>query len=274
MSKPSAPAAEETRHIAIEHHDDNAPRFERLYREMSASRFSNAFTYGRAKVDVLLERELKRLPPGAVVLDAGCGTGAYLQRFAALGFTPVGVEPARGMLEIARRDNPGVRVEEGVMTALPLEDASVDFISVIEVFRYLDRADTSRGLQECFRVLKPGGIVFFTMVNRYALDGFWVLQRARQAVLPGRFTRKHPHCEFFTPDEARDELERTGFTNIRSEGRLFAPIRMVYRASPKLGASVARAIETADDLVHELPMLAPLTTPLAGHLICVAERPR
>ena len=261
---------EETRRIAIDHHHDLAPKFESHYREMAASRFTNAFTYGRAKVDVLLESELKRLEPGATVLDVGCGTGAYLKRFQELGFTAVGVEPARGMRELALRDNPGVRIEEGIATALPLADASVDFVSVIEVFRYLHLRDTRLALAECFRVLRPGGILFFTMVNRWALDGFYVLQRARQALLRRRFTRKHPHCEFFTPAEVKSDLEAAGFTQVKTVGRLFAPMRMVYKVNHALAAKVARVVEPIDDLVHELP----LATAFAGHLVAVAVRPR
>ena len=261
---------EEARRIAIDHHHDLAPVFESNYRAMAESRFTTAFTYGRAKVDALLENELKRLDPGATVLDVGCGTGIYLKRFKELGFTPVGVEPAQAMLERARRDNPGVRIEEGVATALPLDDASVDFVSVIEVFRYLHLHDTRAGLAECFRVLRPGGILFFTMVNRWALDGFYVLQRARQALLRRSFTRKHPHCEFFTPAEVRRELGSAGFTGVKTLGRLFAPMRMVYKVNDGLAAKVAKLVEPLDDLVHELP----LATPFAGHLIAVAERPR
>lgn len=261
---------EEARRIAIDHHHDFAPKFESHYRQMAKSRFTNAFTYGRAKVDALLENELKRLAPDATVVDVGCGTGVYLKRFRELGFTAVGIEPARAMLECARRDNPGVRIEEGIVTALPLADASVDFVSVIEVFRYLHLQDTRAGLAECFRVLKPGGILFFTMVNRWALDGFYVLQRARQVLLRQRFTRKHPHCEFVTPAEVRSDLETAGFTQVKTLGRLFAPMRMVYKVNLGLAAKVAKLVEPLDDLMHELPV----ATAFAGHLVAVAERPR
>ena len=261
---------EETRRIAIDHHHDLAPKFESHYRKMAESRFTNAFTYGRAKVDVLLETELKKLPPDATVLDVGCGTGVYLKRFRELGFTPLGVEPAQAMRERAKADNPGVRIEDGIATSLPFEDASVDFVSVIEVFRYLHLEDTRLGLSECFRVLKPGGIVFVTMVNRWALDGFYVLQRARQAFLRQRFTRKHPHCQFFTPAEVESDLQGAGFTHVRTVGRLFAPMRMVYKVNLGLAAKVAKLVEPLDDLVHELPA----ATAFAGHLIAVAERPR
>ena len=67
--------------------------FEESYEAMERDRFANAFTYGRYKVDVVLDRELNRLAKGSRVLDVGCGTGAYLQRFAKMGFAPAGSAP-------------------------------------------------------------------------------------------------------------------------------------------------------------------------------------
>lgn len=267
---PMSTSEEQTRQIAIDHHHDAAGRFESNYRAMSQSRFANAFTYGRAKVDVLLEQELQRLQPGATVLDVGCGTGVYLTRFRELGFTPVGIEPAIGMLDIARRDNPDLRIEQGVATDLPFDDASFDFVSMIEVLRYLHLDDTRDSLNEAFRVLKPGGILFVTMVNRWALDGFYLLQRARQIALRSRLTREHPHCEFFTPAEVTSELANAGFESIRTEGRLFAPMRMVYKVNKTLAGKVAQFVEPYDDLLHGLSF----TKPFAGHLVAVASRPR
>ncbi len=261
---------DEIRRAAIDHHHDVASVFESAYERMATDRFADAFAYGRHKIDVVLENELKRLSAGAQVLDVGCGTGVYLRRFLQLGFTPTGVEPAPAMLAAARRDNPGATVEEGVATSLPIPDATFDFVTSIEVLRYLSRDDTRVALAECHRVLKPGGILFVTMVNRWALDGFYVLQRARQLRLRKDFDRKHPHCEFFTPAELREALEYAALVNVRTVGRLAAPMRAAYKVSAGLAARIARRIEAFDDLLHELPV----TTAFAGHLIAIGERPR
>lgn len=260
--------ADDIRSVAVEHHHQKAGWFESNYRKMAASRFSNAFTYGRHKVNVVFENELRRLPAGARVLDVGCGTGIYLQRIKELGYEPVGLEPADAMLAIARRDNLDVEVKEGVCTALPFESASVDFIVAMEVYRYLDRSDLRASLRECLRVLKPGGIFFATMVNRWALDGFFVLQRARQLVLGKNFDDRHPHCEFFTPGELKGEVAKQGLVNVRVQGRLLAPMRMAYKVSPAFGSMLARRVEAFDDAANEMSLM----TPVAGHLIVVAER--
>jgi SAM-dependent methyltransferase len=259
---------EHIRSAAIDHHDEAVGTFESYYASMAKSRFENAFVYGRQKVNVVLEAELQRVPPRGRVLDIGCGTGVYLRRFAELGFTPVGLEPARGMLESARRANPGIEIVEGVASQLPFAEASFDFVNALEVYRYLHLSDTRAAFAECLRVLKPGGIFFATLVNRWALDGFFILQRVRQLYLRTEFDRSHPHCEFFTPAQARRELQAAGFHHVRTVGRLAAPIRLLYKGHERVGALVAERIESMDDRLHELSW----TTPFAGHLIAIAER--
>jgi ubiquinone/menaquinone biosynthesis C-methylase UbiE len=261
---------EDVRRAAIDHHDDVASDFEAYYRTMDRDRFANAFAYGRHKVDVILDRELRRLAPGSAVLDVGCGTGAYLKRFASLGLTPTGLEPAKGMLDIARRDNPGVRIEQGVATKLPFDDASFDVVTAIEVHRYLHLEDIRLSIAEMRRVLKPGGLAFTTLVNRYALDGFYLLQRLRARRKGIEFDTKNPHCEFFTPAEAEALLRDAGLTDVHSEARLLAPMRIVYKASEALGAKIASKIERFDDASHERLSWA---KPFAGHLIVMGRRP-
>jgi SAM-dependent methyltransferase len=245
-----------------------AVEFDTRYGEMVRNRFASSFSYGRAKIDRLLDAELKTLEPGAVVLDVGCGTGVYLKRLADLGFRPRGVEPAEAMLDRARAAHPDVSVTQGVATALPERDASVDAVLAIEVYRYLHLEDTRLAFREAARVLRPGGVFFFTMVNRWALDGFYLVQHARCLLKRRDFDRRNPHCEFVTPTEVRRELTRAGFTRVRTVGRLFGPIRLLYRVHRGTAARVARWVETLDDLLHASDWSAPL----AGHLVVTARR--
>jgi SAM-dependent methyltransferase len=260
-------SVEQIRGVAVDHHTTVVDRFEDYYRAMERDRFSNAFTYGRFKVDVALDEEVKQLPVGASLLDIGCGTGAYLKRFASQGFTVAGIEPSSGMRAVAIRDNPGAQVLDAVATALPFPDASFDFAFAIEVYRYLHRDDVRRSFAELLRVLKPGGRFFFTMVNRWALDGFYVLQRARQAVR-GNADTKHPHCEFFTPAELTAELSAAGAAEVRVFGRMLAPLRLAYKL-PLVGKALASRLDVVDDVLHH----SALATPFAGHLIAVGRRP-
>jgi ubiquinone/menaquinone biosynthesis C-methylase UbiE len=62
----------------------------------------NCFTKNTvAEVDFLIERLL--IPPGAAILDVGCGTGRHAVELARRGYRVTGVDISSGMLEQARQ---------------------------------------------------------------------------------------------------------------------------------------------------------------------------
>lgn len=261
--------SQEIRKAAIDHHHAVSGWFEASYRDLHQDRFTNEFTYGRAKIDNQIEALFRALPAGASILDVGCGTGEQLRLAESCGLTAVGVEPAPGMLEIARRNVPVARIEQGVATQLPFADAMFDAVIEIEVLRYLHRDELRQALHEARRVLKPSGQVLITLVNRWALDGFYLRQRWRQMQQGKAFSSAHPHCEFFTPGEATRELEAAGFTDVTIHGKMLAPLRVAWRAAPTLASRFARRWEQLDDKLHSMRWMRPF----AGHLIAIGRAP-
>jgi ubiquinone/menaquinone biosynthesis C-methylase UbiE len=254
------------RTLAIEHHHAEAKRFVNWYEAMAESRFANAFSYGRHKIDVLLDEALKEQQAGARILDVGCGTGEYVRRANELGFTASGLEPADAMRAVAINKNPEASIVSGVATELPYPDQSFDFVICIEVLRYLDRSDVRQALGELRRVLTPGGTLFLTMVNRYALDGFF-LHYSLQRMLKSQSIER-PHCEFVTPIELDRELRAVGFSSAEHRGVLFGPMRTLYKISTRMARRVAPILEPIDDAICTIPW----STPLAGHLVTIAKR--
>jgi ubiquinone/menaquinone biosynthesis C-methylase UbiE len=99
----------------------------------------------------------------ASVLDVGCGTGKLLRQ--ARTYWPeaqlIGVDPANGMIEMAKRLTPNATFLIGMAEALPLQDASVDLaLSTISFHHWQDQA---AGIREIARVLRPGG--YFLLVD-------------------------------------------------------------------------------------------------------------
>jgi len=97
------------------------------------------------------------LKPSAV-LDVGCGTGRLLRKAALRwpGARLMGVDPARGMVEMAQRLTPSGDIRQAFAESLPLGDASVDVVlSSISMHHW---RDASQGMLEAARVLRPGGL--------------------------------------------------------------------------------------------------------------------
>ena len=256
------------REVAVKRHESDADLFVRWYDEMAESRFSNSFAYGRHKVDALLAEVLAQLQPGARVLDVGCGTGEYIRRLRELGFVGCGIEPAAAMRKVAIEKNPGCDILDGVATKLPFADASFDLIICIEVLRYLHRNDGRLALREMHRVLRPGGILFLTMVNKYALDGFYIHYHIQRLFEGGKVSVAAPHCEFVTPREVRNEIRDAGFSLSHNRGVLFGPIRILYKVSVPLARRLAQWLEPIDDAICAIPA----TSAIAGHLVTIARR--
>ncbi|MFD9547340.1 class I SAM-dependent methyltransferase [Nocardia salmonicida] len=65
-----------------------------------------------------------RLRAGPVA-DVGCGTGRITAHLSQLGVDVFGIDLSPAMIEVARRDHPGLRFDLGCMTDLTLADASM-----------------------------------------------------------------------------------------------------------------------------------------------------
>jgi ubiquinone/menaquinone biosynthesis C-methylase UbiE len=105
---------------------------------------------------------------GKRVLEVGCGAGTDLVRFARGGAEVTGIDLAESAIALARKnfEIQGLKAElrVGNGEAIPFPDDSFDFVYAHGVVQYT--ADDQRLVDECRRVLKPGGQVLFQVYNR------------------------------------------------------------------------------------------------------------
>jgi len=107
-----------------------------------------------------------------VVLDIGCGPGIYTLDLLKRGCDTWGMDISEKMIERAKasisewQGKSRAEFKTGVITDLPYQDESVDFIICIGVISYVD--DIELALREVKRVLKPGGCAIIQMSNKYS----------------------------------------------------------------------------------------------------------
>jgi len=106
------------------------------------------------------------LQTGMRVIDVGIGTGLMAREAAQIagdGALVTGVDPSVGMMASAVLP-PGVTLVEGRAEAIPLPDASFDFLSMGYALRHI--GDFTAACHEFHRVLKPGGRLCLLEISR------------------------------------------------------------------------------------------------------------
>ncbi len=119
-----------------------------------------------------------------VILDAGCGTGNYLQAIHRKVGACYGIDINNGMLAQARQkfgEGAQVTLDHGSLLDLPYSDDFFDGIMCNQVIHHLDDPKSTEGfpnvkamLSSCYRVLRPRGVLILNLCTRRQLfDGFW-----------------------------------------------------------------------------------------------------
>jgi SAM-dependent methyltransferase len=105
---------------------------------------------------------------GRSVLEVGCGAAVDLARFARGGADVTGVDVAPSAIDLARtnfsQQHLTGRFEVADGERLPFADESFDLVFAHGVVQYT--ANPRRLVEECHRVLKPGGEAIFQVYNR------------------------------------------------------------------------------------------------------------
>jgi SAM-dependent methyltransferase len=124
----------------------------------------------------LLDRFAARIGSQGTVCDLGCGPGHVARYLHDRDVSVLGIDLSAGMIEQARRLNPGIEFRQGDLKALDVPDKAwagiVAFYSIIHV----PRDQVVAALRELRRVLRPGGLLLLAFhVGREVLhrDELW-----------------------------------------------------------------------------------------------------
>lgn len=153
-----------------------------------------------------------RMRPEWRVLDIGCGRAGIVRVLAdrvRLERPPIGLDPSRAMLSLARRDvasegGPPIGLGQGVAMRLPFADESFDLLLCGHVFKYLTDEELRLALPEMRRVLKPAAIA---LVWEFAPTKSALLDRWNRYVL----TREVPLVRLRSYGELRAHAYEAGF---------------------------------------------------------------
>lgn len=123
----------------------------------------NIISLGHARLLRKMTVDNALIKPSDNVLDVGCGTGevALLAKTCAKDGKVYGIDPAPEMIAVARnkaaRKKLDIDFRVGVIESLPFPDSSIDVVTSSLMMHHLPDDLKRRGLDEVYRVLKPGG---------------------------------------------------------------------------------------------------------------------
>jgi len=166
---------------------------------------------------------------GLSLLDIGCGGGLLCEPMARLGARVTGVDAAARNIRVAapHAEKQGLEIDyrQGVAEELAPSGSQFDIVLALEIVEHV--ADVGLFLKSCGRLVKPGGLVFLSTLNRTAKA--WVLAIAGAEYLLHWLPRgTHDWRKFLKPSEVVNGLAAGGIVAQEIVGVVYSPLSRAW----------------------------------------------
>lgn len=182
------------------------------------------------------DRDLTAQAPfeGLRILDIGCGGGLLSEPMARLGATVVGADAAERNIPVAQvhAEQSDLSIDYRHTTAENLAEAGEEFDAVLNMEVVEHVADPAAYLQACQELLKPGGIMICSTINRNPKSYMMAIVGA-EVVMRWLPRGTHDWKKFITPDELYDLIRGAGLDPVDRKGFVFNPIAWNWRLSDR-----------------------------------------
>ncbi|WP_371155679.1 bifunctional 2-polyprenyl-6-hydroxyphenol methylase/3-demethylubiquinol 3-O-methyltransferase UbiG [Jannaschia sp. 2305UL9-9] len=183
------------------------------------------------------DRDLSTNAPfaGLRILDIGCGGGLLSEPMARLGATVVGVDAAERNIPVAQAHaaQSGLEIDYRHTSAealLETDEAPFDVVLNMEVVEHV--SDPLAYLTACQRLLRPGGLMICSTINRNPKSYLMAIIGAEHVM---RWLPKGTHewSKFITPDELFALIEQAGLRPEDRMGFVFNPVLWSWKLSDR-----------------------------------------
>jgi SAM-dependent methyltransferase len=150
------------------------------------------------------------LSPGDLVLDVGCGVGAFLRLVADRGARPFGLDASVALAALARERVPEAEVRVGDMESLPYADDTFDLVTGFTAFFFAN--DIVVALREAGRVAKPGAPVVIQVWGPHEHNDLEAMKQVARPFLPPRPADAPPEPDYAQPGVLERLASEAGLT--------------------------------------------------------------
>lgn len=176
---------------------------------------------------------IQQLSPleGLRVLDVGCGGGILADSMARKGAHVTGIDLATKALRVARlhaleAQTPGIEYREVSVEALAQEmPAAFDTVTCMEMLEHVP--DPHSVVASCAQLVKPGGWVFFSTINRNP-KAYALAIVAAEYVLKMLPQGTHEYAKFIQPSELAAACRSAGLDVVQARGMQYNPLTGRY----------------------------------------------
>ncbi|MEJ7932404.1 bifunctional 2-polyprenyl-6-hydroxyphenol methylase/3-demethylubiquinol 3-O-methyltransferase UbiG [Ramlibacter sp. AN1015] len=168
---------------------------------------------------------------GQRVLDVGCGGGILADSMARKGASVLGIDLATKALRVAQlhaleAQTPDIQYREVSVEDLAVaQPASFDAVTCMEMLEHVP--DPASVVRACAQLVKPGGWVFFSSINRNPKSFLFAIVGAEYVLnLLPRGT--HEFRKFIRPSELARDCRAAGLEVVKTRGMEYNPLTRRY----------------------------------------------
>ena len=172
---------------------------------------------------------------GKRVLDVGCGGGILSESMSHCGADVTGIDMGKAPLSVARLHalETEAEIDYQQITAEELAASDIERFDVVTCMEMLEHVpDPASVVRACAQLVKPGGQVFFSTINRnpksylFAIVGAEYLLR----MLP---KGTHDYAKFIRPSELARWTRAASLQTRDITGLTYNPLNGIYRLDPR-----------------------------------------
>ena len=168
---------------------------------------------------------------GKKVIDVGCGGGLLTEGMATRGAEVTGIDLSEKPLGVARLHllESGLEVDYRQISAEQMATEAAGSFDVVTCLEMLEHVpDPASTVRACQQLLKPGGVAFFSTLNRNPKSYLFAVIGAEYLLklLP---KGTHDYARFIKPSELARDCRSTGLEPEQPTGLSYNPLTKNYR---------------------------------------------
>ncbi len=185
---------------------------------------------------------------GKKVLDVGCGGGILSEAMAAAGAEVSGIDLSEKALKVAKLHllESGLKVDYQLISAETLAEQKPDAFDVVTCMEMLEHVPQPAAIvAACARLVKPGGHVVFSTINRNPKSYLFAVIGA-EYILKMLPRGTHDYAKFITPAELARMSRTAGLEIGPLIGLTYNPLTKIYKLEPDTSVNYWMATQRVD----------------------------